>query len=214
MRLWTTIQRLPGTISRGVFCSTWAPECPPLLPLTLVPTTRHQTGACKEDHPRDYHLAHASAVRAVAGEGLSLALAQPGSMTLARGAVSCDGPTVIRALAPVRSNTGGCSLSLVLSYSDLFNGLRAMPKGLLLFGPPGTGKTLIGKCIASQVGRDVFLWVVQYLGVPVCSVLASQSSVRPLSSPLAPPHSPQSGWARARKWSRPSLRWLAPNFQR
>jgi hypothetical protein len=52
---------------------------------------------------------------------------------------------------------------------DLFHGLRAMPKGLLLFGcvcccrtrirahyqsmhsPPGTGKTLIGKCIAHKV---------------------------------------------------------------
>ncbi|KAJ2669373.1 putative 26S proteasome subunit yta6 [Coemansia spiralis] len=39
---------------------------------------------------------------------------------------------------------------------ELFRGIRAPPKGLLLFGPPGTGKTLIGKCIASQSGATFF----------------------------------------------------------
>eukprot|EP00056_Hartaetosiga_gracilis_P002007 m.49565 g.49565 ORF g.49565 m.49565 type:complete len:171 (-) comp10872_c1_seq2:1094-1606(-) len=39
---------------------------------------------------------------------------------------------------------------------DLFHGLRAMPKGVLLFGPPGTGKTMIGKCIASQSNATFF----------------------------------------------------------
>jgi SpoVK/Ycf46/Vps4 family AAA+-type ATPase len=43
-----------------------------------------------------------------------------------------------------------------MSRPDLFQGLRALPRGLLLFGPPGTGKTLIGKAIAHQSGATFF----------------------------------------------------------
>lgn len=43
-----------------------------------------------------------------------------------------------------------------MTQPDLFKGLRALPRGLLLFGPPGTGKTLIGKAIAHQSGATFF----------------------------------------------------------
>ena len=48
------------------------------------------------------------------------------------------------------------SILLPFQRPDIFTGVRAPPRGILMFGPPGTGKTLLAKAAATTAHCTFF----------------------------------------------------------